>query len=81
VGLRTLLHTVCEDFAHVSTRMQRQDPEGRPLPPGEHGACHPVREAIWLGLCQLRFGAVESALYDTILARVEPRQHADPPRS
>jgi hypothetical protein len=80
VALRNILSVVCEASVNVSTLMQRRDLVGPPLAPGESGACHPVREAMLLGFCQLRFGAVEAVLYETIMARIERRQHADPPR-
>jgi hypothetical protein len=33
--------------------------------------CHPVQEALLLGLCLARFGALETRIYDTTMARIE----------
>lgn len=38
--------------------------------------CHPMQEALLLGLCMLRFGAVETIIYDRIMARLEDRERA-----
>lgn len=43
---------------------------------GDKGACHPMQEALLLGLCLLRFGAFETMLYDRIMARLERRERA-----
>lgn len=33
--------------------------------------CHHVQEALLLGLCLLRFGVLETRLYDATMARIE----------
>jgi hypothetical protein len=45
------------------------------------GTCHPWQEAILAGLCLLRSGAAEAALYDTMMANIERREHEHLPTS
>ena len=40
--------------------------------------CTPLQEAILLGVCLERFGALDRVLYETMMARLERRQHAAP---
>jgi len=39
--------------------------------PTDKRECHHVQEALLLGLCLLRFGVLETRIYDTIIARSE----------
>src|SRR5215475_3236405 len=71
VALCNLLRAVRKAYVNISARLQKRDLVGWPLPPGECGDCHPVREAMLLGFCQLRFGIAEAVLYETIMARIE----------
>ena len=41
------------------------------IQPSDKRGCHHVQEALLLGLCLLRFGVLETRIYDTIMARIE----------
>lgn len=77
VALYNLLRVVREAYINISARLQNRD---LVISPEEWGDCHPVREAMMLGFCQLRFGIAEAVLYETIMACIECHQHTDPPR-
>ena len=79
MALCDLLRAVRKAYGNISARRQKRDLVGWPLPLGECGDCHPVREAMLLGFCQRRFGIAETVLYETIMARIERRQHAAHP--
>jgi hypothetical protein len=61
-----LLSYVSQRFASLTKVLRPQERQ-----PTDKRECHHVQEAFLLGLCLLRFGALESRLYDTTMARIE----------
>ena len=68
-------------FAGLYTFMWKRWPTAPSPTQGCTGTCHPLQEAILAGLCLLRSGAAEAALYDTLMANIERREYAHLPTS
>ena len=61
-----LLSYVSRRFYSLTKVLRSQERQ-----PSDKRECHPVQEALLLGLCLSRFGALETRIYDTTMARIE----------
>jgi len=62
----SLLSYVPHRFSSLTKMLRSQEIQPNDKPEGHH-----VQEALLLGLCVLRFGVLETRIYDAIMTRIE----------